>query len=426
MSSVDKVVNTRSDIWLCIVHSFIVSLSFAMRIEILLHYQRGEVADFTFIHYSTSLSACFPKIHKHLNSTRRLTGYYGRNVFRRRSLHQLSQNSRHLSFPTIEAMDRSLYLEYLEDLEPYEIEMYNGAPHKGSDFSRYINRQRKLDHLSDIGPREDDNDNVGLLMHNHRPDQLARAIRSYTSMNDKTLVREDGDYVWTGTAFETRQQEAVKKYQNLLPTASNKSVPKNRFKNTHLLEQLEKYYKVLDDIFFFGSLKNLCLLRVKTELNEALGECYHGTKKPSKEISDGFACAIHISAAHDVQEEQRRKNYMFVYVETLLHEMIHAYFRIYTCICTKACRRTSEKMVGNSGHQQSWQEAALVIEESSERLLGHRIDMSRRWSLACDWSETGEVPAWFFEGPTKFRMNPDGLRADYAQKQRQVKGCEIE
>jgi hypothetical protein len=50
------------------------------------------------------------------------------------------------------------------------------------------------------------------------------------------------------------------------------------------------------------------------------------------------------------------------YVGALLHEMIHAYFQLYTCSCRK-CVDEERPLRGVTGHGIAWQRAAKVIED---------------------------------------------------------------
>ena len=74
------------------------------------------------------------------------------------------------------------------------------------------------------------------------------------------------------------------------------------------------------------------------------------------------------------------------YLETLVHEMLHAVFKLFTCQCNDGC---SEKALEGS-HNLWWQAAAKAVEEASlVMFMGLRLSWERKNDMAWD-AHTGE------------------------------------
>lgn len=125
------------------------------------------------------------------------------------------------------------------------------------------------------------------------------------------------------------------------------------------------------------------------------GDCTCTNTSGDEDIPDGYACVIRIAMPHETRVPLTGDPPMIHYAETLLHEMLHAYFDVYVCRQHGACNEDYLEMIDRHGHQKSWQEAALIIERSTKRLLGYRFDMERHNGWMADWkSDETIVATW--------------------------------
>jgi hypothetical protein len=68
------------------------------------------------------------------------------------------------------------------------------------------------------------------------------------------------------------------------------------------------------------------------------------------------------------------------YIESLLHEMIHAIIQIYTCSCDD-CGSKYESDEGKTGHGRTWQTIAHEVEKFCCNELGLDLDLDRPITL---------------------------------------------
>jgi hypothetical protein len=69
------------------------------------------------------------------------------------------------------------------------------------------------------------------------------------------------------------------------------------------------------------------------------------------------------------------------YIESLLHEMIHAIIQIYTCHCAD-CGNKYKTEEGTTGHGRTWQDIAHAVEKFCFNELGLKLDLGRAPRLA--------------------------------------------
>ncbi|KAH7319212.1 hypothetical protein BKA65DRAFT_599313 [Rhexocercosporidium sp. MPI-PUGE-AT-0058] len=167
------------------------------------------------------------------------------------------------------------------------------------------------------------------------------------------------------------QRKAIKRFRTL----------KDRYLHSKPLKALENekmfrgFYRAFDDIFFFNSLLGLCEIAVcpPGSMGAKLGATH---RVGCTVIPDGYVNLIAIQDTTERYTEASRAFRLNDYLETLLHEMLHAYFRVYTCGCSASCVGRQEQMIGSTGHGMAWMWTALRIEEVTEPLLGVRLDMA--------------------------------------------------
>ena len=83
-------------------------------------------------------------------------------------------------------------------------------------------------------------------------------------------------------------------------------------------------------------------------------------------------------------------NHIPRYLGTLVHEMLHAFFEIYTCGCIDCCEGRDDLY---GGHGKLWQAAACAIEKVDRRqFLGLELDFGRTLSLAANIQSGYNMP----------------------------------
>ena len=158
---------------------------------------------------------------------------------------------------------------------------------------------------------------------------------------------------------------------------------------------MQRFYEYFNEIFFCGSLEGLCAINFTDQLFQedaqnaedySLALAYTPSTGPKHrvQIPDGYAALIKIGDRSCdsplLDEEKRLKGYL----EALVHEMLHVFFGVYECLCSHACRCRHMKNLGSGGHGESWQLAALAVEQATLPLLGERLDLSRKISFEHD------------------------------------------
>ncbi|KAH6682730.1 hypothetical protein B0J14DRAFT_646963 [Halenospora varia] len=79
------------------------------------------------------------------------------------------------------------------------------------------------------------------------------------------------------------------------------------------------------------------------------------------------------------------------YLGTLLHEMIHAFFQLYSCGCS-ICKREAFERYGRSGHGWHWIDVAISLQWhcESEWVLGLCLDLQIAEGLVMEMREFGK------------------------------------
>jgi hypothetical protein len=143
---------------------------------------------------------------------------------------------------------------------------------------------------------------------------------------------------------------------------------------------------LFDDLFFGGSLAEFCELKLNSNPPPAqwgggvlLGVCQERTRRDiyGGKLRD-VRCTITVWTRHDIpNDRERRLNQL----GTMVHEMIHAYFSVYSCHW-RGCIRTLDR-VGRTGHGFAWQDAAYAIATAAadEKWVNLPIQLGRCGSL---------------------------------------------
>jgi hypothetical protein len=148
---------------------------------------------------------------------------------------------------------------------------------------------------------------------------------------------------------------------------------------------LEEYYDVFNEIFFFTALQHN---RSRFKMIKA------GTDEWKKQEKSKLAYTIcngrYVLSRHKVQahiyilervESEPHAQRMKKYVESLLHEMVHALIDIYTCSCAD-CGNNYKSDEGETGHGRTWQAIAHAVEKFCFNELSLELDLGRARGLA--------------------------------------------
>ncbi|KUJ15433.1 uncharacterized protein LY89DRAFT_750774 [Mollisia scopiformis] len=141
------------------------------------------------------------------------------------------------------------------------------------------------------------------------------------------------------------------------------------------IENLKLFFDLFNDMYFNGLLTGYCelelieeykLQRRRLKLKEAVGLCqpyFPGEGHPRYKEGRVFCTlSVAMSEKRDSVNNrwsgpgQRIKHYL----DTLIHEMIHALFDIFTCRCPKGCKE-KHNLQGGGGHHLAFQAAAHAI-----------------------------------------------------------------
>ncbi|TVY27190.1 putative sucrose utilization protein [Lachnellula hyalina] len=165
--------------------------------------------------------------------------------------------------------------------------------------------------------------------------------------------------------------------------------------NPETYEDIKKWFDFFNDVYFAGLLTGLCRIAFVKEKDEdtklpwfrrRVGLCTHvyPREKWDLEFRDQTPfCQIDLTICHTIHPLERIR----LYLQTLLHEMLHAMFRLYQCRCDSGCKRNHEaqRALGSRGHHESWHRAAMCIEKSSYLVLGWRgMDLNRHGAMAAE------------------------------------------
>ena len=110
---------------------------------------------------------------------------------------------------------------------------------------------------------------------------------------------------------------------------------------------LEKYFEIFNELFFFGSLKDsVALILTVHPINMRSHGMTSGPDEDSK-------CKVQVwdRKSYIPDFETRRRGFL----TTLLHELAHAVLKIYACRCSTCTE--------NRGHGLGWQKIAQALED---------------------------------------------------------------
>lgn len=166
-------------------------------------------------------------------------------------------------------------------------------------------------------------------------------------------------------------------------------------------ELMSFWLPVLDEIFFFG--------KVKPHLTGGV-RVFHKPHKNIKGQYDPIKAKIEINT---VLWDDRAKRAEYQFIDTLLHEMLHAFFTIFTCERKRCCYRKMRKDPDwgykGDGHGSAWCNAMIKIQENFEEMVRWHVDCGMALSVMAEMQD--ERLAW---QPTEEQLRRWGLWGETA------------
>jgi hypothetical protein len=160
--------------------------------------------------------------------------------------------------------------------------------------------------------------------------------------------------------------------------------------NPENIHDLRKFFDIFNDVFFNGVLTGYCQIEVVESdwaafrySRELRGICT--PVHPGKELDTRFRIDKPLSIISITKwcNSEPATQRILLHLETLVHEMLHAVFLLFTCDCGYGCR----KIYPDMGHHIYWQAAARAIEKADVvrgNLLGLNLDWCRDFIMASD------------------------------------------
>lgn len=138
---------------------------------------------------------------------------------------------------------------------------------------------------------------------------------------------------------------------------------------------IEQFFRIFDDLIFRGALRHRVNWTFIHEhevnpLKPTLGTCWGNRVDPGT-WAGTVRADIKITRRLQVNLTER----LVAYLGTLLHEMAHAIFCIYCCLCHDQCRWQVYFTEGPTHHGAVWQDMTQAIEDGVYELLGIRVDL---------------------------------------------------
>lgn len=253
-----------------------------------------------------------------------------------------------------------------------QVRFHHGRPVPGTPFAQFCDTENISNNRHWPHPPKPD---VLLSQGPYPPRINTLALSSHSATTLQLLLERSTREPIFISSF---QREAI---EQLFSIRRQHLMFRNRLEEESIFDA---YYAALDSIFF-NSLQGLCKIIILP--HESLGPKVGLFSPPgSDNIPENYAGLIEIEDSKIRRANWSQERRVHDYIETLMHEMLHAYFDIYVCVCDETCRSEKTRALGEEGHGVCWQWAALAMERRSEILLGRRFFMLRKES----WEEESD------------------------------------
>jgi hypothetical protein len=151
---------------------------------------------------------------------------------------------------------------------------------------------------------------------------------------------------------------------------------------------IKKHFYLFNNLFFFGSLANRCMLEMPNEGWKSSGMKGCTSFHFSYRALFGLANQRWKITIWKETEPSRRYR-LLKYLGTLLHEMIHVFFDLWACNHI-SCHPKLERR-GATGHGWAWQDTTFALEKAcrDKTFLGLDLSTGRAESLAHEVNTAG-------------------------------------
>ncbi|KAE8442410.1 hypothetical protein EG329_003368 [Mollisiaceae sp. DMI_Dod_QoI] len=236
------------------------------------------------------------------------------------------------------------------------------------------------------------------MSHSHQEVDLDRPLIEYE--HDMRDLAEELSHLLSDRSrhLSSTQRTVLEEYR------SSKSVYKIR-EDSRIPEddKIIAYVNLFNKLIFQGTLGGRVALELESES--------HYYKRAITKVIDGFAIITIWSQDWIRDPKERLQRYLGI----VLHEMTHAFLRIYGC---PDCRSRPDWQ-GKSGHGHAWQDLILAIQESVEDpgFLGLDLALNRLGSLQIELCRGGTLPSdasrrWGFTRE-EIRLAQRGIPGDF-------------
>ncbi|KAN0090521.1 hypothetical protein V8E51_019100 [Hyaloscypha variabilis] len=212
----------------------------------------------------------------------------------------------------------------------------------------------------------------GLRLYSHTQEEISNVIIKHVSRRGEDLL--------------PRQIEGLARFK--YDGSWNLGQPNN-------LRDMRKYFEIFNDVLYNGVLTGHYQVEILgdewalqrlgfvtlgyCELEDPEWQC-----DPRFELEKAFVRIV--ICGQESEKDRPATEKIQQYLETLVHEMLHAVFKLFTCQRNDGC---SEKALEGS-HNLWWQAAAKAVEEASlVMFMGLRLSWERENDMAWD-AHTGE------------------------------------
>jgi len=164
---------------------------------------------------------------------------------------------------------------------------------------------------------------------------------------------------------------------------------------------LDEYWEIFNELFFLTSLSPPRSRWWFVEQDELIwdGMPRHGDAEEnrlnlpvdfSRHEIDSVIFIYEVAPDSPRKPPRSPKERLQGYIQTLLHEMIHAFINNYACFCSR-CKKRYKQQAGRTGHGLAWRTIAYKVENFVHNELGLELDLNRVVAAADELYKPGLV-----------------------------------
>jgi hypothetical protein len=156
------------------------------------------------------------------------------------------------------------------------------------------------------------------------------------------------------------------------------------------LDEMQYLLKLLNRLFFPGAPMEFTFTWGPDRIGSPLGSCSSIVSTNSEGNPVAHIC-LHPTSFRDVPEHPPFSSRAMGRMSTLLHEVVHAYLRVYTCTM---CTGRDIVVDDISGHGVAWQHVAGAVERAAFPFLGVPLSLGRFRVIKLLWWDMKYWPLW--------------------------------